>query len=110
MPRCIVYSSAIRWPVDVTPENTENIWVFSVYFVVPDMNGTYLRGTIIDVEWVHPKGHKRHVVCAVTHQARRQAHLEEQVVLLRNAWWFTQTTLTHPTFELRQVPFVSDMS
>jgi len=75
-----------------------------VYFVVSDMNGTCLGGTIIDVGWV------RHVVCAVTHQVCRQAHLKEQVVLLRNARWVTHTTLTHPTFELKAVPFVSDMS
>ena len=57
-------------------------------------NGAYLSGSIIDVGWV------RHAVCAVTHQMCRQALIKKCVVLLRNAWWVTQETLTHPTFGL----------
>jgi hypothetical protein len=34
---------------------------------------------------------------AVTHQACPQAHIEEGVVLVRNAWRVTRTTLTRPT-------------
>ena len=46
---------------------------------------------MIDVGWV------RHAVCAVTRQLCRQALIKKGVVLLRNAWWVTQKTLTHPT-------------
>jgi hypothetical protein len=58
-------------------------------------NGTYLSGSMFDVGWV------RHAVCAVTHQLCREALIKEGVVLLRNAWWVTQKTLTHPTFRLK---------
>ena len=59
-----------------------------------DTNGTYLSGYLINVGWV------RHVVCVVTHQMCRQALIKKGVVLLRNAWWVTQKTLTHPTFNI----------
>jgi len=62
--------------------------------LVFDPNGTYLSGSIIDVGWV------RRAVCAVTHQMCRQALIKKCIVLLRNAWWVTQKTLTHPTFGL----------
>ena len=43
-----------------------------------------LKGSsLFNVGWV------RHAVCAVTHQACRQALLKQNVVLLRNAWWVT---------------------
>ena len=58
-----------------------------------------LGGSMLNVGWV------RHAVCAVTHQLCRQALLKKGVVLLRNAWWVTQKTLTHPTFKLKYVPF-----
>jgi hypothetical protein len=53
-------------------------------------NGAYLSGYQINV------GRVRHVVCAVTHQPCRQALTEQCVVLLRNGWWVTHKTLTHP--------------
>jgi hypothetical protein len=61
-----------------------------------DWNGTYLNVSdyLINVGWV------RHAVCAVTHQPCRQAFIEQCVVLLRNGWWVTHKTLTHPTFRL----------
>jgi chromate transport protein ChrA len=31
----------------------------------------------------------------------RQALIEKGVVLLRNGWWVTQKTLTHPTYKLK---------
>jgi hypothetical protein len=49
-----------------------------------DWNGTYLSGYLINV------GRVRRAVCAVTHRACRQAHVEKGVVLLRNGWWVTQ--------------------
>ena len=58
-----------------------------------------LGGSMLKVGWV------RHAVCAVTRQLCRQALLKKGVVLLRNAWWVTQKTLTHPTFKLKYVPF-----
>jgi hypothetical protein len=54
-----------------------------------------VNGFIIDV------GRVRHAVCAVTRQPCRQALIKEGVVLLRNAWWVTQKTLTHPTYTLK---------
>ena len=65
------------------------------------VNGTYLSGSEGDAGWVHPKGYKRHAVCTVTHQMCRQALIKKCIVLLRNAWWVTQKTLTHPTFWLK---------
>ncbi len=37
-------------------------------------------------------------VGAVTHRMGRGALIKKCVVLLRNAWWVTQKTLTHSTF------------
>ena len=51
-----------------------------------------MRGFIINVGWVSPQG--------VTRQLCLQALIKKFVVLLRNAWWVTQTTLTHPTFRI----------
>jgi hypothetical protein len=61
-----------------------------IYNVIAGMNGTDLSGFASYVGWV------RRVVCAVTHQACRQAPIKKGVVLLRNAWWVTQKTLTCP--------------
>jgi len=62
----------------------------------PVPNGTHLGSSRTDV------GRVRRVVCAVTHQLCRQTLIKNGVVLLRNAWWVTQKTLTHPTFLLNK--------
>ncbi len=46
----------------------------------------------INVGWV------RHA--AVTYQLCRETLITIGVVLLRNDWWVTQETLTHPTLRL----------
>jgi len=68
------------------------------------MNGTYLSGFTLDVGWM------RHAVRAVIHRLCRQAHNKNDVVLLRNARWVTQKALTHPTQQLKLVPFNTNIS
>ena len=68
---------------------------------VSERNGTYLSGFIVNV------GRVRHGIGAVTRRMCPRAQRKECLVLLRNAWRVTQTTLTRPTFWLKQVPFLS---
>ena len=49
-----------------------------------------MRGSRINVGWVSPQG--------VTHHLCRQALIKKCIVSLRDVWWVTQNTLTHPTF------------
>jgi hypothetical protein len=51
-------------------------------------NGVDFSGSIIDAGWV------RHAVCAVTRQLCRQALMKKRIVLMRNACWVMQKTLT----------------
>ena len=52
-------------------------------------------------------GWVRHVVCAVTHRACRQALIKKCLVVAAQRWWVTAQNLrlTHPTFEIKQVLF-----
>ena len=49
------------------------------------------------LRWFHDQcglPEPRHPVSALTHRTCRQALIKKCVVLLRNAWWVTQKTLT----------------
>ena len=39
-----------------------------------------------------------HAACFLLVDAQAARELDARVVLLRNGWWVTQKTLTHPTF------------
>jgi hypothetical protein len=77
-------------------------FLYLAMVVVSGTNGTYLGGAITDAGWV------RHAVCAVTHRMCRQALIKKSVVLLRNAWWVTPKTLTHPTFLQQTIPLIAE--